>query len=297
MIKKRSSQRRLVELVLSQKNQSPAASVLWARLLEEQGVALFDIIETREDTAVRVSTYCSSLVRARRLQKNLQNLSLKKMAVDIRTLYPTQWRDKWKKDFKPFALTPRLDIVPVWRKKEYHATSRTPILLDTVTAFGTGLHETTRFLSQLIESCRGKFKTFLDVGTGTGILTMVAVHNGASVLWAIDNDRSCIPVARANLHRNGIRPRVLRRIDVQKFLPPAPFDFVVANLTSADLIRCKRKLISLVRSGGYLACSGISLENFARLQKSFRVGSLSCRKILRGKAWVAVLYQRKANSG
>jgi ribosomal protein L11 methyltransferase len=212
----------------------------------------------------------------------------------LRLLRAKDWRDRWKDEFKPFSLTKRIDIVPEKDRKKYKLQNRIPIYLDTTVAFGTGLHETTRFMSGLIESCRGKFNSFFDIGTGTGILSLVALKNDAREVKAVDIDRHAVLIARENFKRNGYNPSGVSTHDIDKASLKIQFDFIAANLITEELIRLKLKILKFVKPGGYLAVSGISLINFPKFKKIFSDQDLRCLTIKKGENWAAVLYQRNA---
>ena len=201
--------------------------------------------------------------------------------------------NQWKKSIKPFALTKRIDVVPVWHKKIYKRNQRTPVYIDSVNAFGTGLHETTRFMAELIEDCQGRFTSFLDVGTGSGILSMVALKSQAKEVFAIDNDKNCLPAAQTNLKANGLNFQSLKAVDLKNYNPKMSFDFVAANLYSQDLIDMKQKLFTLVKPGRYLAISGVSLTNLKKVQEAYKKLKLRSLKLKKGQKWVALFYKRQ----
>ena len=288
-IKKNAS---VIELILSGKDNQVAAGPLLEGVLIQAGVPLSNLVEEREGDRVRVSLYFNSLSQARRVTDHLRSVQLKAVTAKLRLVRPQDWQNRWKEDFRPFKITDKLDIVPMWCTDKYRPSKRTPIYIDTVMAFGTGYHETTRFMAQLISSVKGKFGNFLDVGTGTGILSLIAHKCGADEVFAIDNDRECIKVARKNFAVNHYPATNLKAADVKTYKPKGQFDFVAANLMTQDLIRLKRKLCSLVAPGKFLAVSGISKENFSWLKKEYEALPLKRLKTLEGKKWVAVLYKR-----
>ena len=136
------------------------------------------------------------------------------------------------------------------------------------------------------------FASLLDIGTGTGILSIVAIKCGSVKVDAIDFNPDCIKVARSNLKRSGCRPASLRVADIHRYPSRKRYDLVAANLVTHNLIKAGRKLVSLVRPGKYLAVSGISLENIPVLKRAFRKYPLRPLKIIKGKEWAAVLYKK-----
>ncbi len=215
-----------------------------------------------------------------------------------RTLQDKDWLNLWKESFKSFYLTDTIQVIPVWEKSDYKNDNTDVIFIDTQLAFGTGLHETTRFMAQLIERCGSRFKSFLDVGTGTGILTMVALKKGAQEVLAVDIEESSINMARKNMRVNGYESIPLRFGDISAFSSSKKYDFVAANLITQDLIRLKKKIFSFVAPRQYLAISGVSLANLPVIKKSFKSLPLRCLKICKGEEWAALLYIReRVNQG
>jgi len=207
-------------------------------------------------------------------------------------LLPKDWLTLWKKKWRPAALTKKLDVVPVWYRKKYVPRRGCDfILMDTLLSFGTGLHETTQIMAQFIEDKAESFKSFLDIGTGTGILSLVAIKNGAQEIMAIDIGQLSVKASCDNMIANKLYFKV-KRADIKKFRSKVTYDFVAANLVTDDLIKNSRKIISFVKNKGLLAVSGISLNNLDRLLKAFSILPLKCLKISKGKQWSGVLFQK-----
>ena len=258
----------------------------------ESGVGLDLLVESVRDGKVYVSVYVQSSEEAYKLKRKLKSLSLSKVRIVSKVLESNKWQNQWKKNVKPFKLTDKFDVVPLWHLDSYKPCKREPIYIDTVLAFGTGLHETTRFMSMLIEKCKGKFAGFFDIGTGTGILAIVALKCSASKVVAVDIDPGSIEVAKKNIEANQCIVDELFSADLSKMKNKAKYDFVAANLVTDDLIRMKKKIISFVKKDKYLAVSGISIDNLARFKSAFKFLPVRCIRILKGKEWAAILYKR-----
>ncbi|MCB9771244.1 MAG: 50S ribosomal protein L11 methyltransferase [Candidatus Omnitrophica bacterium] len=263
-------------------------------VLLQAGIKPEEIVEIKQKKQHKIIVYFSLKNFAQKLVTRIAKLNLRGVVMSLKILRKSDWQDRWKKGIKPFALTKRIDIVPRWAAKQYRKTKKIPIYIDTNLAFGTGLHETTRFMAQLIEKSRANFQSFLDVGTGSGILSIVAHISGAESIVAMDIDRQSIGVAKSNFAANNVMNIKIFCADLQKWKKQAKYDIVAANLVSNDLIAFGNKLVAVVKSQKYLAVSGISLKNLALVRKSFAKLALSEVKILRGKMWAAILYQRKS---
>ncbi|MEW5894696.1 MAG: 50S ribosomal protein L11 methyltransferase [Candidatus Omnitrophota bacterium] len=240
-----------------------------------------------------LKVYMNTRGEADRLVKKIERLNLKRAVVKVNVLHAADWRDKWKDDIRPFRLSEGFDVVPVWNQQGYRPGLRQVIYLNTTMAFGTGLHETTRFMCGLIEKQRGRLGSFLDIGTGTGILSIVAAKCGAKELFAVDIDESSIETAQENLKKNRVAFDWCSAMDFRFFKSRKKFDFVAANVITDELIAMKKKISSVVKPGKYLALSGISIGNLKRLKKEFSEdGSLRCLRVIKGKKWAAALYRK-----
>lgn len=226
--------------------------------------------------------------------KNLfDRLRLSGVKVNQRRLAPKDWLTLWKRQWKPAPLTKKLDVVPVWYKNKYKPQrKRDYILMDTLLSFGTGLHETTRIMAQFIENKEGHFKSLLDIGTGTGILALVALKYGAQDVLGIDIGPLSVQAAHDNMKANKLFFKV-KKADIKKYHSHDTYDFVAANLITADLIEHAQKIISFVKNGGLLAVSGISLDNLNKLRKAYSSLPLKCIKVFKGKQWSGLLYQKR----
>lgn len=287
------SKQNLSEIFCTLKSSSQDQLVLIEEIFIGLGVSPEDIVVVLKNKINRISVYIQGKRKLQRLEKLLKKIHLKGIFFRIKVIKKENWKAKWAKNFLPFHLTKRFDVVPVWRRRTYKKDRREPIFLASINAFGTGLHETTSFMSRLVERCENRFKSFLDVGTGTGLLSLVALKCGAKTICAVDIDKDCVKSAQENFAINGYSKDNIKQGDIEKLKSKKHFDFVAANLITHDLIRLKKILVSFVAPGGFLAISGISLENLVNIREAFRPLPLRCLKIKKGKQWVAILYKRK----
>ena len=110
------------------------------------------------------------------------------------------WRDEWKKHFVPFRLTPRITVRPPWEAYQPRDASEIVLDLEPGRAFGTGLHATTALVARALEARATELSgiELLDVGTGSGILALVALALGAARVRAIDIDPDAAEVTLEN---------------------------------------------------------------------------------------------------
>lgn len=262
-------------------------------VLGAAGVAVDQISRVEDKRSVTLKVFSEDKVFIEKLRDLYKRLALPRVKVVSAELKPDDWLTRWKRGWKPAPLTRRLDVVPVWHQDRYvQKPGRSFILMDTLLSFGTGLHETTRIMAQMIEDRRASIGSLMDIGTGTGVLAMVALKHGARDVSAIDIGDLSVQAARSNLKLNGLKA-VVKRADVGVYRASRRFDCVAANLVTQDLIVHGKKLVSLTKPGGLLAVSGISLDNLKRLRQAFAELPLTAVQVKKGKEWAGVLYRRQ----
>ncbi len=171
-----------------------------------------------------------------------------------------EWRDAWKRYFHVTRITRNLVIVPSW--ESYEPQVGDLILdLDPGQAFGTGAHATTRMMLEELQALAdggARPARFLDVGAGSGILSIAAalLFPDASGV-AVDNDPIAVDAARENADHNGVGPRVVSTADAIDTLAPERFELILANI-QADVLRMLRPaIVDRLAAGGTLILSGL----------------------------------------
>ena len=201
-----------------------------------------------------------------------------------RVVNEEDWAEAWKEHFPVMRVGRRLVIQPTWRE---HARQpeEVVIALDPGMAFGTGLHPTTRLCLAGIEDWADQGLAsrarVLDVGTGSGILSIAAGLFGAGSVLAIDTDILAVETARANAARNGLSDLIRVR---QGSLPIAEgraetetetFDLVAANLIAGVLISLAEELAAVVRPGaGRLLVGGVFHDREPEVRSAFESAGL-----------------------
>lgn len=173
------------------------------------------------------------------------------------------WRDEWKKHFEPFAICPGVVVCPPWKKVE--PLGAQVVELEPGRAFGTGLHETTSLVAEVLTSLPLKDATVLDVGCGSGVLALVALRLGAARAVAIDVDPDAVAVTRENAARNGLTGR-LDASETPVADVGGAFPVVLANIESRTLVELAQALRARVAPGGRLVLSGILASDVAPAQ-------------------------------
>ena len=204
------------------------------------------------------------------------------------------WQDSWKRFIKPRRIGKSFWVTPPWLTAP-NFRRRQIITIEPGMAFGTGTHATTRSCLEYLEDVAGFFGsrpfTALDVGTGAGILAIALVKLGAREVWAIDNDRAAIDVARKNFSANGALKRVhLSGKNLGEI--PGRFSVVVANLTAETICDLAPALEHKVSACGFLILSGILHSKFNAIARRFEE-RWHIVKRRRRQEWITLMLQRK----
>ena len=177
-----------------------------------------------------------------------------------RVVNESDWATAWQEHFHVLHLGRRLVIKPSWRRHK-RVDDQVVIDLDPGMAFGTGLHPTTRLCLRALEerADRGPLGRVLDVGCGSGILSIAAVKLGATRALGVDIDPIAIEATVANARHNRVGKRVRAR---EGSIPSGegPFDTVLANLVAGVLMEIARDLADELVPGGTLIGSGIFID-------------------------------------
>ncbi len=199
------------------------------------------------------------------------------------------WAESWKQYYKPVPLG-KVTIVPAWEK--YDAKEGEVIIkMDPGMAFGTGTHETTRLVIRLMQDLPIEGKRVLDVGTGSGILSICASKLGAKSCNAYDIDPVAVKVARENAIADGCDnitvgvSDLLRGVD----LAGGKYDFCVANIVADIIIRMLPDVRSYVESGSPLILSGIIGERADEVREAVIKTGFTVEKEIKENDWVGML--------
>jgi ribosomal protein L11 methyltransferase len=166
------------------------------------------------------------------------------------------WRDAWKEHFRPFEIAPGIVVRPPW--EPYDGKARVLLELEPGRAFGTGLHETTSLVAGVLAERAAEYagKDLLDVGTGSGILAILALKLGAANARAIDIDGDAVEVAKDNAKRNDVAQRFDGGTAGIASIA-GTYALVLANIEAGVLVPMAPELKARVAKGGLLVLSGI----------------------------------------
>lgn len=238
-----------------------------------------DIEEVKADLAARLADLTDF------------GLETGQVSLESQELAEEDWADNWKKYYEPARITHDLTIVPSWT--DYKATASEKIIkLDPGMAFGTGTHPTTKMSLFALEQILRGGETVIDVGTGSGVLSIASSLLGAKEIYAYDLDDVAVRVAQENIALNPGMDNIqvaagdlLRGVDLEA-------DVIVANILADVLIHLTEDAYRLVKDQGYLILSGIIPEKWDMVRASAEAAGFFLEThMIQGK-WNACVFKK-----
>jgi ribosomal protein L11 methyltransferase len=234
--------------------------------------------------------------RCRMLEQQMSRLN-QNIDMTYRIVYhdidEQDWAESWKQYFFTEKITDTVVINPSWR--EYTAKPGEIIIeIDPGMAFGTGTHPTTRMCVALIEKYIRPEESFLDIGTGSGILMVAAAKLGADTMTGIDNDEVAVSVARENLIKNKIDPDSYELItgDLVSSVND-PFSLVTANILSEIIVHLLDDIHHVVKKDSIFICSGIIEPRRAMVEEKLIDKGFEVIEVMIKEGWVAIATKLK----
>lgn len=220
----------------------------------------------------------------------------------IRTIRQEDWANAWKKFYKPLRIGKNVLLKPVWEEAEVQSTDIV-IELEPGMAFGTGMHPTTRLCVAALEECVQPGDTVLDVGTGSGILAVLAAKLGAKTILGTDIDPIAVTAAYENLQLNGITTENGTSIQIELGSVPSDmtgkFNIVVANILAEIIVKLFNSafdnvpLADPLAPGGTMILSGILDEKVPLVEEAINNHGLKIVDTKQESDWVALVVQHQ----
>lgn len=208
------------------------------------------------------------------------------------------WANSWKRHFPALEIGRALLVKPSWIKRKLKLGQKL-VVLDPGLSFGTGQHPTTGFcLHEITRFAKSERpRSFLDMGTGSGILAIAAAKLGYAPVEAFDFDPQCVKVARANARRNRVANQIrITQADLTKLPRRAPkqYDFVCANLLANLLIAERDRILARVKPDGVLVVAGILQREFSEVQSVYEAAGWRLVASKREREWRSGSFIRAA---
>lgn len=205
------------------------------------------------------------------------------------------WVNNWKQYFHQFYIDDIL-VIPSWEEVEPEDEEKTVLHIDPGTAFGTGMHETTQLCIRQLKKYVTEETELLDVGTGSGILSILALMFGAKHALGTDLDPCALEAVAQNCEANGIGPgrfdmmigNIITDREVQDKAGYDRYDIVVANILADVLVPLTPVIVKHMKPGGVYITSGIINDKEKAVTEAVRAAGLQVLEVTAQGEWVSV---------
>ena len=230
------------------------------------------------------------------MRERLADLDPGTLELSVRRVRDEDWENSWKQYYHPIPVGERLLVVPEWMEPEGFE-DRIRVMLDPGMSFGTGAHASTQMCLTALETHIRGGERVLDLGSGSGILSIAALLLGAARAFGVDVDPMAADVARENAAINGLGPDrftslaggVLTDEALMEELSAEPWDLVLANIVADVIIPLSAVVPKLLRSGGVFICSGILNVRLDEVKTAIEAAGLRICRVETLDDWCAVV--------
>ena len=234
----------------------------------------------------------ASLSRLKALARQLE------LSVEISKMEETDWSESWKDNYPPVEIGGSMVILPYWLADSYEG-DRTPVILDPGLTFGTGAHPSTQMVIETMEDAVKPGWRCLDLGSGSGILSIAALRLGAKAAVGVDIDPKAEDIARENAGYNGFSPpeftALTGNVTTDKPLMQAlagTYDLVLVNIVADVIISLAPALPAFLSEQSLLVCSGILDTRLADVTAALEKAGLTVTHTRAREDWRCITVKR-----
>lgn len=243
------------------------------------------------------------VVRLKELLDSLRSLwpdaELGTLDVNIQNVKNEDWENNWKQYYQPIEIGSRLLVVPKWLSPE-NPEHRIPVLLDPGMIFGTGAHASTQMCMAALETLVHGNEQVIDLGSGSGILSVTALLLGAKHAVGIDVDPKAEDIARENAAFNGIfedrftavTGNVITNQDALAEILGKKYDIVCMNIFADVIIPMAPVLPQIMHEGSVVVCSGVLNTRLDDVLDAFRAAGLRIRSTEEQSDWCCIIAEK-----
>jgi len=221
------------------------------------------------------------------------------LPMDVKTMAETNWEESWKDNYPAVEVGENLIVVPYWAAEE--TNGRTPVILDPGLTFGTGAHASTQMVMEFMERCVESGFRCLDLGSGSGILSIAALRLGANSAIGVDIDPKAESIARENAAYNGfaapeftaLTGNVTEDTALMDSLRQQEYDLVLVNIVADVIIGLAPVLPAFLNSSSILLCSGILDVRLDDVVRALEQAGLEIVQICAKEDWRSIRAKRR----
>ncbi len=204
-----------------------------------------------------------------------------------------EWKTKWQEFYHPLKVGKNIIICPKWKNIDTNK-NEIKVILNPGISFGTGQHETTQMCIEFLEILVAPKCTVLDVGCGSGILSITSILLGAKSAIGIDIDPLAVKIAKENAQLNDIKESSFNFLcgNLTEQIH-GKFDIICANIVSDTIIELSKDITNFMHKESKFICSGIISEREEQVIQKLKENNLVPQKIKRNKDWVSIYFQIK----
>ena len=222
------------------------------------------------------------------------------LPMQVKPMEETDWEESWKDNYPAVEVGKNLIVVPYWAAEE--TGGRTPIILDPGLTFGTGAHASTQMVMEFMESCVKEGFRCLDLGSGSGILSLAALRLGAESAVGVDIDPKAENIARENAAYNGffapeftaLTGNVTEDTALMEKLQQQDYDLVLVNIVADVIIGLSPILPAFLTDSSILLCSGILDVRLDDVVQALRKADLEILEIKAKEDWRSIRAKRRS---
>ncbi len=213
--------------------------------------------------------------------------------ISISEVNEEEWATAWKKYYNPVKISEKFTIVPTWETYEPVSSDEKIIELDPGMAFGTGTHPTTVLCIQAIERTVKPQDKVIDVGTGSGVLSIAAAMLDAKEVLALDLDDVAVESAKLNIKLNKVHPTVTVKQNNLLGNVEGPVDVVVANILAEVIVRFTDDVYRVLENGGTFISSGIISMKKQEVKDALIKSGFKIEETMMMEDWVAFIAKKE----
>ena len=265
--------------------------------LQQQLEGLSQIKLYLEDTDEAGLERLKALVDGLRQKKESQYGSLE---MTVAPLAAVNWEESWKDNYPPQNVGDKWVVLPYWLE-DTDTQGRVPVILDPGLTFGTGAHPSTQMVMQTMEQMEGSITNCLDLGSGSGILSIAALRLGAKRAVGVDVDPKAEDIARQNAAYNGFTSPAFTALTgnvtedkaLMEHLAAEPYDLVLVNIVADVIIGLAPILPRFLNETSILICSGILDTRLQDVQNALEAAGLTIIRTRQKEDWRCVMAKRR----